>query len=143
MAGKSYEGAGARVHEGIGGWLAARRLKTGQIRLAHRCHGHTGISATLTRSCACRQDGGTRRLRRIVGSRSIKNIETLIDESGNISIGRVGSFRCVAAAANDHTCIAMLVRQDCETLRALLKCLDKAIHLARSDNVFTDEVNER
>lgn len=73
----------------------------------------------------------------------MKNIETLIDEGGNISVGRLDSFDCVAAAADHHNCLAMLVRRDGETLSALLKRLDKAIGLAWSDDVFTDEVNER
>jgi len=36
----------------------------------------------------------------------------------------------------------MLVRRDGETLNALLRRLDKAIGLAWSDDVFTDEVNQ-
>lgn len=71
----------------------------------------------------------------------MKNIETLIDEGGNISIGRLRPFDCVAAATDDHNCLAMLVRRDGETLRALMKRLDKAIGLAWSDELFTDEVN--
>lgn len=71
----------------------------------------------------------------------MKNIETLIDEGGNISIGRLRPFDCVAAAADDHNCLAMLVRRDGETLRALIKRLDTAIGLAWSDDLFTDEVN--
>lgn len=35
----------------------------------------------------------------------------------------------------------MLVRRDGENLAALMKRLDKAIALAWSDNLFTDEVN--
>lgn len=71
----------------------------------------------------------------------MKNIETLIDEGGNISIGRLTPFDCVAAATDDHNCLAMLVRRDGETLSALMKRLDKAIGLAWSDDLFTDEVN--
>lgn len=73
----------------------------------------------------------------------MRNIETLIDEGGNISVGRLDPFDCVAAAADDHICLAMLVRRDGETLSALLKRLDKAVGMAWSDDVFTDEVNER
>ena len=71
----------------------------------------------------------------------MKNIETLIDEGGNISVGRLDPFDCVAAAADHHNSLAMLVRRDGETLNALLKRLDEAIGLAWSDDVFTDEVN--
>ena len=71
----------------------------------------------------------------------MKNIETLIDEGGNISVGHLDPFECVAAAADHHNSLAMLVRRDGETLSALLKRLDKAIGLAWSHEVFTDEVN--
>ena len=37
----------------------------------------------------------------------------------------------------------MLVRRDRETLRELMARFDKAIGLARSDGLFTDEVNDR
>ena len=71
----------------------------------------------------------------------MKNIETLIDDGGSITVGALEPFDCVASAADDHTCFAMLVRREGETLGALLKRLDKAIGLAWSDDVFTDEVN--
>jgi hypothetical protein len=71
----------------------------------------------------------------------MKNIETLIDEGGNISIGRLSPFDCVAVATDDHNSLAMLVRRDGETLSALMKRLDKAVGLAWSDDLFTDEVN--
>jgi hypothetical protein len=50
----------------------------------------------------------------------VKNIETLIDEGGDISIGPVGAISCVAAATNGATCLAMLVRRDGERLDALM-----------------------
>lgn len=71
----------------------------------------------------------------------MKNVETLIDEGGDISIGPVPPLLCVAAASDGHNCLAMLVRRDGESLQALLKRLDKAIAMAWSDDQFTDEVN--
>lgn len=71
----------------------------------------------------------------------MKNIETLIDEGGDISIGPVGSITCAAAATDGANCLAMLVRRDGETLNALMKRLDQAIGLAWSNDLFTDEVN--
>lgn len=71
----------------------------------------------------------------------MRNIEALVDEGGDISIGPVPPFECVAAASDGSNCLAMLVRRDGETLGALLKRLDKAIALAWSDDEFTDEVN--
>jgi hypothetical protein len=71
----------------------------------------------------------------------MKNIETLVDEGAEISIGPVPPFDCVAAASDGPNCLAMLVRRDGETLGALLRRLDRAIALAWSDDEFTDEVN--
>ena len=71
----------------------------------------------------------------------MKNIEALIDDGGDISIGPVGSVPCVAAASDGKNCLAMLVRREDETLSALMKRLNKAIGLAWSDDLFTDEVN--
>jgi hypothetical protein len=49
----------------------------------------------------------------------MKHIETLVDEGGQISIGKLPPFDCVAAASDDHNCLAMLVRRDGESLTAL------------------------
>lgn len=71
----------------------------------------------------------------------MKNIETLIEDGGDITLGALAPFACVATAADGNTCLAMLVRRDGETLGALLQRLDKAIALAWSDEVYTDEIN--
>lgn len=71
-----------------------------------------------------------------------KNIETLIDEGGEITLGKLTPFDCVATACDEATCLAMLVRRDGETLNQLIKRLDKAIHLAWTDDWFIDEVND-
>jgi hypothetical protein len=71
----------------------------------------------------------------------MKNIETLVDEGGEISVGKLSPFACVAAASDGSNCLAMLVRRDGESLSALLKRLDKAIGKAWSDDLFIDEVN--
>ena len=70
-----------------------------------------------------------------------KNIETLIEEGGEITLGRLPPFDCVATAADESNCLAMLVRRKGETLSQLMRRLDKAIHLAWTDDRFTDEVN--
>ncbi len=73
---------------------------------------------------------------------SLKNIEALIEDGGDISIGgQVLRNECVATAADGSNCLAMLVRRDGETLSALLKRLGKAIGTAWSDDEFADEVN--
>lgn len=71
----------------------------------------------------------------------MKNIEALIDDGGEITVGALAPFDCVASAADGSNCLAMLVRRDGEPLRALLKRLDNAIGRARSEDIITDEVN--
>ena len=71
----------------------------------------------------------------------MKNIETFIDEGGEITIGPIGPVVCGAAAADRDVCPVMLARREGETLSALLKRLDKALARFYSDNVFTDEIN--
>jgi hypothetical protein len=71
-----------------------------------------------------------------------KNIETLIEEGGEITLGRLPPFDCVATATDGNSCLAMLVRREGESLNQLMRRLDKAIHLARTDDQFTDEVND-
>jgi hypothetical protein len=43
------------------------------------------------------------------------NIELLILDGGDISVGAVYPLECVATAADPHDTIAMLVRRDGET----------------------------
>lgn len=74
-------------------------------------------------------------------ARLTKNIEMLIDEGGEITLGRLSPFDCVATATDDAACLAMLVRRNGETLDQLVERLDKAIHLAWTEDWFTDEVN--
>jgi ribosome assembly protein YihI (activator of Der GTPase) len=69
-------------------------------------------------------------------------IEALIEDGGDITIGALPPHRCVATAADDSNCLAMLVRRDGESLNVLLKRLDKAIGLAWSNDMFVDEVND-
>lgn len=71
-----------------------------------------------------------------------KNIEALIEDGGDITLGALPPHECAATAADGSNCLAMLVRRDGESLNALLKRLDKAIGLAWSNEVFIDEVND-
>jgi ribosome assembly protein YihI (activator of Der GTPase) len=69
-------------------------------------------------------------------------IEALIEEGGEITLGALPPHECAATAADGSNCLAMLVRRNGESLNALLQRLDKAIGLARSNDVFIDEVND-
>ena len=71
-----------------------------------------------------------------------KNIETLIEDGGDITLGALPPHECAATAADGSNCLAMLVRRDGESLNALLRRLDMAIGLAWSNDVFIDEVND-
>ena len=71
-----------------------------------------------------------------------KNIEALIEDGGDITLGALPPHECAATAADGSNCLAMLVRRDGESLNALLKRLDKAIGLAWSNDMFIDEVND-
>lgn len=72
----------------------------------------------------------------------MKNIETLIEEGGVVTMGARPPHECAATAADDSSALAMLVRREGESLSALLKRLDKAIGLAWSRDLFVDEVND-
>jgi hypothetical protein len=71
----------------------------------------------------------------------MKNIEVLIGDGGDITIGAVFPVDCAATAADGHNTVAMLVRRDGETLTALLKRLDKAIGKFYADDEIVDEIN--
>ncbi|OYT88722.1 MAG: hypothetical protein CFE43_20995 [Burkholderiales bacterium PBB3] len=72
----------------------------------------------------------------------MKNIEALIADGGDITIGAVYPIRCSATAACSHNTVAMLVRRDNESLNALLKRLDKAIGKFYIDDEIVDEVSD-
>ena len=71
----------------------------------------------------------------------LRHVEELIEDGGEITVGPIGAVPCGASAADQHTAIAMLVRQDGETLNALLKRLDKAIGRFYDHGETIDEVN--
>lgn len=71
----------------------------------------------------------------------LENIELLIDGLGEITIGKVGPFRCAATASDEDQCLAMLVRKHNESLSELLFRLDSAIEDAIERQIFTDEIN--
>ncbi len=71
----------------------------------------------------------------------MKNIEALIADGGDITIGAIYPIECAATAADNHNTVATLVRRDSETLNALLKRLDKAIGKFYDDDEIVDEIN--
>jgi hypothetical protein len=71
----------------------------------------------------------------------LPNIAELIEE-GQITVGVLRPVWSIAATACDgHNTLAMLVRRKDETLAELLTRLDLAIAKARTEGIFTDEIN--
>ena len=68
------------------------------------------------------------------------NLEAILDDGGDISVGRVAG-ECVAAASTSYDCPVMLVRRDGESFAALLKRLDRSIGKAWDNETIIDEVN--
>ncbi len=71
---------------------------------------------------------------------SLPHIADFLDE-GEITLGQMDPVGCVAIANDGHNTLAMLVRNDGETLAQLLARLDQAIAKAIDDDIFTDEIN--
>lgn len=71
----------------------------------------------------------------------MEHIEELIADGGEVTLGALPPFECVATAADGSNTLAMLVRREGETLSALLTRLNKAIAAAYENGRITDEVN--
>lgn len=69
----------------------------------------------------------------------MNNLEALIEDGGEVTIGREDDYPCVAIAT-DEGVVAMLVRHDGETLTALLRRLDRAVGKYFETGVVIDEV---
>lgn len=69
------------------------------------------------------------------------NIQGLIDNGGNLSIGQIPPVRCAAVAADEGNMLAALLRRDGESLVDLLDRLDTAIDKAIEQEIYTDEIN--
>lgn len=50
----------------------------------------------------------------------LKNIEELIDNEGEITVGRIGPVRCGASACDESNCLAMLARRSGESFEDFL-----------------------
>jgi hypothetical protein len=72
---------------------------------------------------------------------ALPNIQALIDNGGNVSIGQIPPIRCAAVAADESNMLAALLRRDDENLVDLLNRLDGAVGKALDQDIFTDEIN--
>jgi hypothetical protein len=71
----------------------------------------------------------------------LANIDWLLAEHGSITLNELTGLGCIAAAADNDICYAMLVRRAKETVLELLTRLDGAIATAAESNTTIDEVN--
>jgi hypothetical protein len=108
------------------GFLHGARKPAGPwevIRKSKFCADHASLSGVPTRR-----------------DMAYANIEAILDDGGNISVGRVAG-ECVAAASTSYDCPVMLVRRDGESFAALLKRLDRSIGKAWDNETIIDEIN--
>lgn len=75
------------------------------------------------------------------GLKVFKNIEELIDNDGQVTLGQMYPVGCVAVANDQHNALAMLKRQPGESFAELLQRLDQAIERAIVYEEFADEIN--
>jgi len=73
------------------------------------------------------------------GRHRLNNLDALIEDGGEVKLGREDDYPCVAVAI-DEDVVAMLVRRDGETLTALLRRLDRAVGKYFETGVVIDEV---
>ncbi len=70
------------------------------------------------------------------------NLTDLIDAGGQITIGAMDRFACVAVANDEHNSLAMLVRKPGESIDDLLARLNRAVEQAWDYEIFIDEIND-
>lgn len=73
--------------------------------------------------------------------RAWPNLQDLIDNDGQITIGRISGFIDAAIANDEHNTLAMLQRRDGESLIDLMTRLDHAVQKAYDEDEFIDEIN--
>ena len=69
------------------------------------------------------------------------NLQHLIDNGGNVSLGALRPIRCAAVAADAHLMYAALVGRNRESVVDLLTRLDAALEIAFTQDIYTDEIN--
>jgi len=65
----------------------------------------------------------------------------LLDEGGQLSIGKYDPIPCAAILNDEHTMLVALRRRPGETLMQLLARLEAALGAALTDEHFIDEIN--
>lgn len=71
----------------------------------------------------------------------LENLVWLVENDGEVSIGRIGPVRCAAVACDEDSQLAALAKQPDESFSGLLARLDAAIQKAWDEDIYTDEIN--
>ena len=69
------------------------------------------------------------------------NLETLLAEGSNLSLGQIVPIRCAAIAADEHTMLVAIVRQPNESFVELLNRLDRALGEVNATGIAVDDIN--
>jgi hypothetical protein len=70
----------------------------------------------------------------------MNNLEILIEDGGDVSLGPEDGYAFVAIASDVEDVVALLVRKEGETLTALLRRLDRAVGKFFENGEVIDEV---
>lgn len=69
------------------------------------------------------------------------NLEALLDEGGNLSLGQIAPIPYAAVAADGSTMLVALVRQPDESFIDLLNRLDRALAEVNATGAAIDDIN--
>lgn len=69
------------------------------------------------------------------------NLEALLEEGGNLSLGQIAPIPYAAVAADGHTMLVALVRQPNESFIELLTRLDHALREVNATGAAIDDIN--
>jgi hypothetical protein len=73
--------------------------------------------------------------------KKLKNLTCLVENDGEVTIGRYDPVRCAASACDEDSQLAVLVKRDIETIDDLIERLDAAVDRAWEHEIYTDEIN--
>ena len=69
------------------------------------------------------------------------NLEALLEEGGNLSLGRIAPIPYAAVAADEYSMLVAIVRQPNESFVELLNRLDHALGEVNATGTTIDDIN--
>lgn len=69
------------------------------------------------------------------------NLEALLEEGGNLSLGQIAPIHYAAVAADEHNMLVALVRQPNESFLEILTRLDRALAEVNATGSIIDDIN--